>query len=46
MDTLNHMSESTATIENMRIEGALSMHKNNLLDRQENRRIELEMFKM
>ena len=46
MDTLNRMSESTATIEKMRIEAALSMHKDNLLDRQENRRIELEMFKI
>ena len=46
MDTLNRMSESTATIEKMRIEAALSMHKDNLLDRQENRRIELELFKM
>ena len=33
-------------IEKMRIEVALSMHKDNSLDRQENRRIELEMFKM
>ena len=46
MDTLNRMSESTATIEKMRIEAALSMHKDNLLDRQKNRCIELEMFKM
>lgn len=46
MDTLNRMSESTATIEKMRIEAVLSMHKDNLLDRQENRRIELEMFKI
>ena len=30
----------------MRIEVALSMHKDNLLYRQENRHIELEMFKM
>jgi hypothetical protein len=40
------MSESTASIEKMRIEAAFTMHKENLLDRQENRRIELEMFKM
>jgi hypothetical protein len=46
MDTLNRMSESTATIEKMRIESAFTMHKENLLDHQENRRIELEMFKM
>ena len=46
MDTLNRMRESTTTIEKMRIEVVLSMHKDNLLDRQENRRIELEMFKM
>ena len=46
MDTLNRMAESTATIEKMRIEAALAMHKENLLNRQENRRIELEMFKM
>ena len=45
MDTLNRMNEST-TIEKMRIEAALSMHKDNLLDRQENQRIELEMLKM
>ena len=41
MGTLNCMSDSTATIEKMRIEAVLSMHKDNLLDRQENRRIEL-----
>ena len=33
VDTLNRMSESTATIEKLRIEAALSMHKDNLLDR-------------
>ena len=36
MDTLNRMDESTATIENMCIEVALAMHKDNLLDRQDN----------
>ena len=46
MDTLNRMSESTTTIEKRHIEAALTMHKDNLLDRQENRRIKLQMFKM
>ena len=46
VDILNHMNESTTTIEKMRIEAALSMHKDNLLNRQENQRRELEMFKM
>ena len=34
MDTLNRMNKSTTTIEKMRIEAALAMHKDNLLDRQ------------
>ena len=46
MDTLNRMSESIETIEKMGIEAALSKHKDNLLDRQKNRRIELKMSKM
>ena len=46
IDILNPMNVSTSTIEKMRIEAALDMHKDNLLDRQENRRIELEIFKM
>lgn len=46
MDTLNRMSESTTTIEKIRIEAALAMHKDNLLDCQKNRHIELETFKM
>ena len=46
MDTLNHMSESTTTIEKMHIEVVLAMHKDNLLDRQENQCIDLGMFKM
>ena len=43
MDILNRMSKSTTTIEKMCIEAALLMHKDNLLDRQENWRIELEI---
>ena len=46
MDILNHMSESTTTIEKMHIEVVLAMHKDNLLDRQENQCIDLGMFKM
>jgi hypothetical protein len=46
IDILNRMSESTTTIEKMLIEAALLMHKDNLLDCQENQRIELELFKM
>ena len=46
MDILNHMSESTTTIEKRHIEAALTMHKDNLLDHQENRRIKLQMFKI
>lgn len=46
MGTINGMSESTPMIEKMHIEAALSMYKDNLLDRQKNRCIELEMFEM
>ena len=46
IDTLNPMSVSTSTIRKMHNQVALDMHKDNLLDRQENKRIELEIFKM
>ena len=40
MDTLNRMTVSATTIEKMHIKAALAIHKENLLDRQENWRIE------
>ena len=40
------MADSTAEIEKLRIEAALTVHKDNLVDRQENRKLELEMFRL
>ena len=46
MDTLDRLADSTAEIERFRIEAALTMHKDNLIERQENRKLELKMFRL
>ena len=46
METLDRMANSTAEIEKLRIEAALTVHKDNLVERQENRKLELEMFQL
>ena len=46
METLDGMANSTAEIEKLRIEAALTMHKDNLVDRQENRKLEFELFRL
>ena len=46
MDTLDRLADSTAEIEKLRIEAALTMHKDNLIERQENRKLELELFRL
>ena len=46
METLDRMADSTAEIEKLRIEAALTMHKDNLVERQENRKLELQMFRL
>ena len=46
METLDRMADSTTEIEKLRIEAALTIHKDNLVERQENRKVELEMFRL
>ena len=46
MESLDRLADSTAEIERLRIEVALTMHKNNLIERQENIKLELEMFRL
>jgi hypothetical protein len=46
MDLLDRLAYSTAEIERLRIETALTMHKDNLIERQENQKLELEMFQL
>ena len=46
METLDRMADSRAEIEKLRIEAALTVHKDNLVDRQETRKLELEMFRL
>jgi hypothetical protein len=46
MNSLDRLTDSTAEIERLRIEAALTMHKDNLIERQENRKLELEMFRL
>ena len=46
METLDRMADSTAEIEKLRIEAALTVHKGNLVKRQENKKLELEMFRL
>ena len=42
MDALDRMTESNTKIEKLRIEATMAMHKDNLVDRQEYRKLELE----
>ena len=46
MDTLNRLVDSTTEIEKLRIEASLIVHRENLLDRQENRKLELDLFQL
>ena len=46
METLDRMADSKVEIEKLRIEAALTVHKDNLVDHQENRKLELEMFRL
>ena len=46
METLDRMVDSTTEIEKLRIEATLTIYKDNLVERQENRKIELEMFQL
>ena len=43
MDALDRMTESNTEIEKLRIESSMAMHKDNLVDRQEQRKLELEI---
>ena len=42
MDAIDRMIESTTEIEKLRIEATMAMHKDNLVERQEQRKLELE----
>ena len=44
MEALDKLADSTTKIKKLRIKTALMMHKKNLLNCQENRKLELEMF--
>ena len=46
MDSLDRLPDSTVEIERLRIKAALTMHKDNLIKRQENKKLELEMFRL
>jgi hypothetical protein len=46
MDSFNRVANSTPEIERLRIEAGLTMHKDNLIECQENRKLELEMFRL
>ena len=46
MDSLDRLADSTAEIERLRIEVVLTMHKDNLIERQKNIKLELEMFRL
>ena len=43
MDALDRMTESNTKIEKLRIESSMAMHKDNLVNRQEQRKLELEI---
>ena len=43
MDALDRMTESNTEIEKLRIESSMTMYKDNLVDRQEQRKLELEI---
>ena len=40
------MADSTTEIEKLRIEATLTVHKDNLVERQKNSKLELEMFRL
>ena len=46
MEALDKPTDSMVEIEKLRIKITLTMHKDNLLHRQENRKLELEMFQL
>ena len=46
MDTLDRLADSTTEIEKLTIEASLTVHRDNLLDRQENRKLELDLFQL
>ena len=46
MDTLDRLVDSTTEIDKLRIEASLTVHRENLLDRQENRKLELDLFQL
>ena len=46
MDSMDRLADSTAEIERLRIEVALTMHKDNLIEHQKNKKLELEMFRL
>ena len=43
MDALDRMTESNTEIEKLRIEATMAMHKDNLVDHQEHKKLELEI---
>lgn len=46
MAAIDKLSDSSAEIEKLRIEASLTMHQENLVDRQENRKLEFELFQL
>jgi hypothetical protein len=46
IDSLDRLADSTIEIERLRIEVVLTMHKNNVIERHENRELELEIFRL
>ena len=44
MDAFDRMTESNSEIEKLRIQSSMAMHKDNLVDRQKQRKLELEIF--
>lgn len=46
LDSLDRLADSTAEIEWLRIEAALIMHKDNLIECHENKKLEFEMFRL
>ena len=46
MDALDRLADSSAEIEKLQIEANRIMHRENLADRQENKKLELELFQL
>ena len=46
MESLDRLADSTVEIERLRIEATLTIHKNNLIEYEENKKLELEMFRL